>query len=282
MTSTIAVIGAAGGSGTALLGALQGSTARARALVHGDEGARRALAAGADEAVTIDLAESSTIVDAIEGADAVYMIPPSFHPDEDTFAVNAMRAAEAAAVSRFVYVSVLHSHTPTMRHHMRKARAEAVLRSLSLEWTVLQPAIYAQTAWAVWASGPPGVVQVPFDTSGTFALIDLADLSEVAVKVLLDDGHVYATYELAGDSATMEEHVATAARVRGVELTPQRIAPADVQIPPPYSETPSSAQDMRAMFDEYDHHGFLGNSTVLAALLGRAPRTFEDVVRRML
>jgi hypothetical protein len=45
-----------------------------------------------------------------------------------------------------------------------------------------------------------------------------------------------------------------------------------------------AASAMRPMFAHYDHHGLVGNSLTLRAILGREPRTlrayFEDLARK--
>jgi len=280
-TPLIAVIGPAGLSGSYLLGALRTTDARIRAVVHSDLGAARASAVGAHQVVKAELADPQSIRAALEGADAVYMIPPSLHPNEDDFVITALRAAEDANVKRFVYASVLHPHTPSLRHHMRKAGAEAAIRASSLSWTILQPSMYAQMVFLMFGNGPAGNVLVPFDISLSFSVIDLHDLSAVAVKALTEPGHEFASYELCGSALTMGDMVRIAGRVRGVALEPVRIAPSDFALPPKFAERPSEAADMRAMWEDYDHHGLQGNTNVLEMLLGRAPSSFEDVVRGM-
>lgn len=276
-----AVIGPAGLSGGYLLGALKSANVRIRAVVHSDAGAERALAAGAHAAVKAELADPQSVRAAIDGVQAIYMIPPSLHPQEDEFAITVVGAAEDAGVKRLVYTSVLHPHTPALRHHMRKARAEAAIRDSSLSWTMLQPSMYAQMVFLMFGNGPAGSVEIPFNTSLAFSVIDLRDLSEVAVKALTEDGHEFASYELCGPSMTMAEMVRTAGHVRGVELEAARIAPSSVQLPPKFAANPSLASDMRAMWEDYDHHGLRGNTKVLEMLLGRAPASFEDVARSM-
>jgi len=280
-TPLIAVIGPGGLSGGYLLGALKTANVRTRAVAHSDAGALRATTSGAHETVKAELADPQSVRAAIDGVDAIYMIPPSLHPQEDDFAITVLRAAEDAGVKRFVYTSVLHPHTPALRHHMRKARAEAAIRDSSLSWTMLQPSMYAQMVFLMFGGAPAGQVRVPFDTSLTFSVIDLRELSAVAVKVLTEAGHEFASYELCGPGLTMGEMVRIAGRVRGVELEPTRIDPSSAALPNKFSEHPSEAADMRAMWEDYDHHGLRGNTNVLEMLLGRPPTRFEDVVRSM-
>jgi uncharacterized protein YbjT (DUF2867 family) len=280
-TPLVAVIGPGGLSGSYLLNALKAANVRIRAVAHDTAGAERAKVAGADEAVTAELDDPQATRAALEGVDAVYMTPPAMHPHEDDFTFTALKAAEDAGVKRFVYLSVLHPHTPSLRHHLRKARAEAAIRESSLSWTILQPSMFAQMAFLMFGNRPAGQVQVPFSTDVTFSMIDLRDLSEVAVKALTEEGHEFASYELCGPTFTMGDAVRIAGRVRGVELEPVRIAPASAPLPPKFVEPPSKAADMRAMWEEYDVHGLRGNIKVLAMLLGRPPGNFEDVVRSL-
>jgi NAD(P)H dehydrogenase (quinone) len=281
-TATIAVVGAAGVSGRHVLSALRDAGLATRALVHSADGAARATSAGAAETVIAEMADENSLAEGIEGVDAIVMIPPGQHPQEDVFSGNAVRAAQSAGVARFIYVSVLHPHTPTLLHHMRKADAEAELRHSRLDWTILAPGMFAQVADTLFCSGPAGTVSVPFDVTRRFAAIDLVDFGEIVAKVLVESGHEHGTYELVGFSETMADYIRTAARLRGVELVAQSVPPAEGPIPPRFRGDAAAEESVRAMFREYDQHGLQGNSVVLTALLGRAPHTFEDVVRRRL
>ncbi len=276
-----AVIGPGGLSGSYLLNALKTADVRIRAVAHDNAGAERAKITGAHEAVTAELADPQSTRAALEGVDAVYMIPPAMDPHEDDFVLTALRAAEDAGVKRFVYISVLHPHTPSLRHHLRKARAEAAIRESSLSWTILQPSMFAQMAFLMFGNRPAGQVEVPFNTAVTFSMIDLRDLSAVAVKTLTEEGHEFASYELCGPPLTMGDAVRIAGRVRGVELEAVRIAPASATLPPKFAEPPSKGADLRAMWEDYDRHGLRGNIKVLEMLLGRPPADFEDVARSM-
>jgi len=272
----LAVVGAAGMSGTYLLEALRSAPLRVRAVVHGPAGRERAAASGAGEIAEADLADPGAVRTALKNTELVFMIPPAFHPEEDAFAITALEEAERAGARRFVYLSVLHPHTPALPNHMRKANAEAALRASGLDWTILQPSMFAQIVWAAFGSGPPGHVPVPYDVGKLFSLIDLRDLAEVGVKVLTEQGHDAATYELAGPAITLAEAVRTAGRARGVELEARTVDRADAPVPPPFADRPSASADMRAMWQEYDRHGLRGNSNILRMLLGREPASFEQ------
>ncbi|WP_208641628.1 SDR family oxidoreductase [Streptomyces africanus] len=272
----IAVIGAAGLCGTYVLEAALRAPFRVRAVVHGPSGRERVAALGVDDIVEADLEEPDAVRQALKNADFVFMIPPAFHPEEDVLAIRALEAAEQEGARRFVYLSVLHPHTPGLRHHLRKANAEAAVRASGLNWTILQPSMFAQIVLSTWGRAPAGHVNVPFNVGNEFSFIDLRDLGEAGVKVLSEQGHDSATYELAGPALTLAEAVRFAGRARGVDLEARTVDWAAAPLPPGVADSASRASDMRAMWQDYDRHGLRGNSNVLRMLLGREPASFEE------
>jgi uncharacterized protein YbjT (DUF2867 family) len=277
--TTVAVLGAGGLSGSFVLSALRDRGVKARAVTHRVANRDRLLDAGATDVAVAEYRDAGALASALAGVDAVYLIPPALDPDEDLFAVNALRAAQASGAERFVYVSVLHPATPSLMHHIRKSRAEIAIRESTVAWTILQPALYAQMVWLMFGQAPAGDVPIPFNPESPFSVVDLRDLAQVGVKALLEPGHEYATYELVADTLTMASMVRTAGQVRGVSLEPVGIAPTEATLPPQFASRPSAAVDMRAMWAEYDRHGLRGNSNVLALVLGREPFGFVDAAR---
>ncbi|MER6186953.1 NmrA family NAD(P)-binding protein [Streptomyces sp. NPDC001652] len=272
----IAVVGAAGLCGRYVLEAALRTPFRVRAVVHGPVGRERVAALGVDDVVEADLERPDTVRQALKDADFVFMIPPAFHPEEDVLAIRALEAAEHAGARRFVYLSVLHPHTPGLRHHLRKANAEAAVRASPLNWTVLQPSMFAQIVLSTWGRAPAGPVEVPFDVDNEFSFIDLRDLGEAGMRVLSEQGHGSATYELAGPALTLAEAVRLAGRARGVDLEARTVDWAVAPLPPGVANSASRALDMRAMWQDYDRHGLRGNSNVLRMLLDREPASFEE------
>jgi uncharacterized protein YbjT (DUF2867 family) len=270
------VIGAAGLCGTHLLESLRRAPFRVRAVVHGPAGRDRVAALEIGEIVSADLAEPDSVRQALKDADLVMMIPPAFHPEEDIFTIRALQSAEDVGARKFVYLSVLHPHTPGLRHHMRKANAEAAVRASALDWTILQPSMFAQIVLSTWGRAPAGQVSAPFNVDHTFSMIDLRDLAEVGVNVLSEQGHDSATYELAGPPITLADAVRLAGQVRGVSLQARTVDWAQAPLPPGLTDDSSQGSDMRAMWQDYDRHGLRGNSNVLRMLLGREPASFEE------
>ncbi|MDF9811758.1 hypothetical protein [Streptomyces sp. SPB162] len=136
--------------------------------------------------------------------------------------------------------------------------------------------MFAQIVLSTWGRAPAGPVEVPFDVDNEFSFIDLRDLGEAAVRVLSEQGHGSAAYELAGPALTFAEAVRLAGRARGVDLEPRTVHWAVAPLPPGVVDSASRASDMRAMWQDYDRHGLRGNSNVLRMLLGREPASFEE------
>ena len=227
-----------------------------------------------------DLRDPASLIDAFAGAAAAYLIPPTFQPDETQLLTTAAAACEQAGVRRVVLHSVLHPHTPTKSHHLHKADAEDALRRTSAAWTVLQPAMYAQTvSQALMANATPdGVVPIPWNPGSALSAVHLDDVAEVAARTLTEPGHEYASYELAGPQAlTATEMVQAIGEVTGQHL---RAVQVDIQDVLPYPPASPQADTLIAMCREYDSHGLRGNPRVLAMLLGRHPTSFADACRQ--
>ena len=278
--SEIVIVGAAGWAGIELVRVLVAGDVDFRVISHSDDGARRLRDAGARDIVHADLGEPGTLVEAFAGVRTVYAIPPTLHPREDDLIIDAARIAEAGGVVHFVYHSVMHPHTPFLRNHLRKARVESMLHSTRLKWTIVQPSVYAQVLIAMFAGHHAGAVGVPFDIDAEIAVLDLADCAEISANLVTQpDRHEYATYELAGPLVTMRKAVAALGRARTIDLQPQTVR-CDHGPLPAADKSSEAVADMISTYAHYDRHGFRGNTFVLTQLLGRSPRTFDDVVRR--
>lgn len=272
----VAVLGASGTTGRRVVAALRRRGLPVVALSRhpaptGDPGvvARHA-----------ELREPATVRRALEGASAAYLIPPTFQGDETRLLADAATSCQQAGVDRVVLHSVLHPHTPTMAHHLRKADAEDALRRTDAAWTVLQPAMYVQTVTQALARGTTadGVVPVPWDVTTALTPVHLGDVAEVAARVLDEPGHEHASYELAGPQAlSAEQMVAQIAEVTGRDLRARQVDVHDVL---PYPAGSVEAETLVAMCEEYGRHGLLGNPRVLEMLLGRAPTRFADACRQ--
>ncbi len=217
----------------------------------------------------------------LAGVDAVYVIAPNFHPDEPSYVGDVVTAARAAGVGRVGYHSVASPYVPAMPHHHAKARAEDVIRRSGLAWTILQPCAYVQNLLPGLRADPPAV-RLPYDLDLPHALVDLDDVAECAARVLVEEGHVGATYELGGPLVTVRSVAASASEVLGRVVVAERLDPAAWERGPGAALENRERAGLRAMFDYYDAHGFPAGSRVTGLLLGRPARTVVEVLRREL
>lgn len=276
----IGIVGAAGQTGKHALAALTGRGLPARALIHRPDQEETVIGHGASDAGVCDFTDPASLEAAFAGLDRLVIIPPALSPLEDQYVRNAVAAAERAGVRHVVYHSVLHPHTPTMSHHMRKAASEAVVRASSMAWTILQPAMYAQSVIMFFRCSPERTLWAPFSVERPFTVIDLADIGEITALVCADDEHFYAGYELVGDSArTFREFGEAISEVTGVSLDVRTAKPWEMQLP---DVAYSRLATFQAMCEEYTSHGLIGNTSVTRMLLGREPTQFPEVALREL
>ena len=159
------MIGAAGKTGRAVTRALTAAGVDVRAAVRSPDSSPRAYAAGARSISVVDLESGAGLEEAVDGVDAVYHLAPNVHPDEVGIAERVGTAVADAGVQRFAFHSVLHPDDASMPHHLRKAEAEHVVRSLLPGATVLRPAAYHQNLLDAARSGR---VAVPYSLDAPF------------------------------------------------------------------------------------------------------------------
>lgn len=276
---TTLVCGVGGMTGDAVVAALAGRGMEVRALVHRDERREAALRLGATSVVVADYDDEARLTAAMDGVESVYFVAPVYQAAEPRWVATALRAAELAGVDRFVYHSVLHAYTPSMPHHRRKAESEVAVRASLLRWTIVQPAMYAQTVLRVRERSVDGQINVPYDPDALFSVVDVHDVAAAVAEVLADDVHAYAGYEVVGGEVqTFRDMVATMNAVLGESRDAIQVAASSLPLPTTW--TAAQRDEYALMCNEYDAHGLLGSGAATAALLGRTPVTFEEVVTR--
>lgn len=271
----VIVIGAAGKTGRAVTQALLERGVGVRAAVR--PGSSSPVYAGAlVRAVTVDLASGAGLTEAMSGVSAVYHLAPNVHPDEVGIALRVANCAVAEGISRFAFHSVLHPDDRSMPHHLRKAEAEEVIRARLPTATVLRPAAYHQNLADAARSG---LLEVPYSLDAPFTNVDLADVAAVAARVLTEDGHAGATYDLAGpEQLSVRDLAAQATEVLGRPVEAVRV-PLDAWVAGPGADLPTQARDdLLAMFRAYDRGGLVGDPSTLRSLLGREPNRWREAL----
>lgn len=208
--------------------------------------------------------------DVFAGVDRMYLFPM---PESIT---GVMARAAGAGVRRVVTLSALAVEMNGGDNHLadRHLAVERAVEETGVEWTHLRPGPFAVNALA-WAPSirAEGVVRAAYGASHQ-APIHEADIAEVAVAALLEDGHAGVAYALSGpESLTQTARVAAIGAAIGREIRFEEQAPEDARaqmrtyMPPPVAD----------MMLEYMANGVGNPAPIFPAVqdvLGRPGRTF--------
>jgi len=139
----LAITGATGFVGSAVLNAALGEGHTARALARRDQAPREGVTW-----VRGDLGDTAALAALVEGADAVVHIagltntpdPAQFALANVTGTANVIAAMKGAGVRRLVFVSSLSARQPELSAYgASKAKAEALIEASGLDWTTVRP-----------------------------------------------------------------------------------------------------------------------------------------------
>ena len=279
----ILVNAANGNQGKLIIPKLIAAGLEVRGCVRSERSAAELRAKGVAEVIVGDITQPDVIARAVAGIEKVYYVCPGIQPLERETGMAWIDAARAAGVKHFVFSSVLHAVLTDLVQHEIKRDVEEYLLSSKLEFTILQPAIYMAPR-RVKAAFESGVFRSAWSLDRSQSLVDIADIAEVAAKVLIDSAaHAAATYELVGPGRyTARDMGAIIAKVMGKPVPVEEITAAAYarflfgdRDP---SEMPHEAKVVESLHARYSSDDFIGNSNVLTWLLGRAPNTFEQFV----
>ena len=283
----ILVNAANGQQGRLLVPKLVAAGVPVRACVQSERSAADLRAAGVADVVVGDIARPEVVARALDGIETVYHVCPGILPQEREIGFAWVDAARAAGVRHFVFSSVLHAIVTDLVQHEIKRDIEEHLLASGLEYTILQPTIYM----APRRFGPAaatGVLRTGWSLDRVQSLVDIGDVTDVALAVLADPAHhAAATYELAGaERLTARDMAAIMQSVLGKPVSATQVT-ADTYLKGLFGDRdlaamPHEASVGRSLSARYTSHDFLGNPNVLRWLLGREPTTFAEFVRARL
>jgi uncharacterized protein YbjT (DUF2867 family) len=280
----ILVTGAAGKTGLAVLATLKQRGAKTRAFVKDDDQILPVRQAGAAEVVVGDLLDADVWRLATTAVTAIYHIGPNMHPQEVRIGQLMIAAARSSGNCRVVYHSVLHPQIREMPHHWSKMKVENILFDSGLTYTIVQPTAYMQNLLAYLpAIRDEGVLPVPYPAETALSLVDLQDVAAVAAKLLVEPGHSYATYELAGTEPLSQTAVADG--FSHVLQRPVEVRPMPLKTWKAQARTNGMAEETlkmaASMFAYYAQSGLAGNPQVLRFLLGHEPTNLTTFLERI-
>lgn len=281
----ILITGASGKTGQAIIKALAKRTANIRAIVHHPHQIEAIKAIGAGEAYAVDLNDQEGLAKVARDIQVIYHICPNVNPNEVEIGQTIITTARKCNIPRVVYHSVLHPQVEAMPHHWLKMRVEEMLFESGLDWTILQPCAYMQNILAGWKTiTSDGIYYVPYKTESRLSIVDLEDIAEVAARVLLEEGHDYAIYELAGPQALSQDEIANhlsralrkpvVARVLDRAVWKERAKASGM--------SSYAIETLIKMFEYYETNGLPGNPRVLSCLLERKPTTLAEFLNRQI
>ncbi|GAB2580001.1 NmrA/HSCARG family protein [Microlunatus antarcticus] len=222
-TPPVAVIGATGQQGRAVVDALLGADVAVRALVR-DPGssAARALAGRGVELVQADQEDGTSLTQGLADVSALFFMTTFAAPDGTNGEVRrGSTVAEAAAraeVPHVVYSSVGGAERHTgIPHFESKRRVEERLSGL-VRATFLRPTFFMDNLLPQLTPGADGtvVVRLPLAPDVPLQMVAVRDIGTAAGRLLTDPGAVDGdAVEIAGDELTLDQVAEGVARAYG-------------------------------------------------------------------
>jgi NAD(P)H dehydrogenase (quinone) len=227
-----------------------------------------------------DLADSSTLAAAFEGADTILLVSTTTVGDRFDNARNAIDAATRAGVSRIVYTSAINASTAQMTMADAHRRTEEYLRDSGTAFVILRNGWYLEN----YTDQLPMIKQyhalLGSAQDGRVSAASRSDLAAAAVAVLTQEGHLGSTYELGGEPFTLTELAATISDVLGTPIAYQDMSVADYTGVLTGAGLPSEMAAAVADADAGLARGELfTTSDDLVKLIGRPATTAHEAIR---
>lgn len=161
--------------------------------------------------VRFDWNEPGDYARALEGIDAVYLVPPPLVEDASIPIAAFLREAASSGVRSVVLLSSLGVTFANEPPVSGRRKHEDVVRESGLAWTILRPSGFFQNfseGMAQQGIRDEGVI-VSATGDGAAAMVDAGDIAAVTAEALTQPGHEGATYALTGPAAVTFTEVAS-------------------------------------------------------------------------
>ena len=215
---TIAVVGATGNTGRAVVKELESLGQNPVCVVRNAEKAREVLGADANIAVA-ELTDPPALEKALQGVTSVFVVT-GHNPGMVEQQNNVLDAALKAGAQYLVRVSggkaIAFPDSPSVvgRGHLA---IEARLKASGIKWVILKPGLFMQNTF-----GQAALIKNDSKFFGTAApdlpigFIDVRDTGAVGARILLDPApHAGKTYEFTGKPITFTEFAQAFSEVLG-------------------------------------------------------------------
>lgn len=275
---TIAVIGATGTIGGRLAQRLrtQGSQVRAICRNPGEWG-------GGVEAHAADLTDSQQALDALEGAEGVYLTPTEGGGDifvnERTVADNVLDAVVKHDVAHIVMHTAVGADRGDTGARIldNKTPIEKRLAESGVGFTILRPAWFFQNLWAARDYLEQGVVSMPWPAEMVWAATDVEDIVTAAVA-FFDRGPANRAFDIHVPGGITGEQIAEAAtRVLGRPVTYQQASVSSREYVSGFPLSEAHKDAYAELFDYFQTTTYLGDpQPITETLTGFRPRGIQQ------
>lgn len=225
---TIAVFGATGNQGGAVVNALLDRGASVRALVRNPDSEKaKALGAQGVELAYADVADPASLPRALKDVDAFFYMTTLTEDQQGSMSGETAQgialadAAVEAGVPHVVFSSVGGAERKSgVPHFESKRRVEEYLDGLDIPVTVIRPVLFMDNFVFMGPSLENGeiVVRLPMPDGIPLQMIAVRDIGRVAAAALLDTGTISGdAIEIAGDERTGSQIAAAFGEHAGLE-----------------------------------------------------------------
>jgi uncharacterized protein YbjT (DUF2867 family) len=215
---TIAVVGATGNTGRAVVKELKALGQNPVAVVRNAEKAREVL--GADTKVAVaELSDKAALEKALAGVDSIFIVT-GHNPGMVEQQNNVLDAALKAGVKYLVRVgggkAVAFPGTPSVVGQGHLAIEER-LKGSGIGWVILRPGLFMQNIFGQAASiKNDGKLVGTAATDLTVGWTDVRDTGAVGARILIDPApHAGKTYEFTGKAVTLPQFAQALSEVLG-------------------------------------------------------------------
>ena|ERR1700712_3521668 len=280
---SVLITGATGDTGRAAVREGVGYGMAVRAMVHGDDARSEALRKLGAEIVVGDLLEIDTVLAAMRGVDAAYLVWP-VQPGLIHATVNFAQAAREAGVATIVNLSQRSAN----RHSKSNSCRDSFIAEQVLNWSGLPVIHLRPTYFLEWLLYPwqlpylkQGILRMPVG-NGRHSPIAADDQGRAIAALLKSpEGHVGTTINLSGPvEMDHEQMAAELSEGLGRTIVFQDIpideycASIEAMGVPPYI-----VQHLRFAMDDYKHGAMSGADDNVKKLTGRRSMTVGEFAR---
>jgi len=218
----IAVIGATGNTGRAVVGELRQLGEDPVCIVRDMDKARQVLGAGA-RSVVAELSDRPALENALSGVRRVFLVT-GHNPQLAEQQINALEAARAVGAELFVKASsakVLADPNSDSVVGQGHYAVEEAMKKSGLGWVILRPGLFMQNAFQqADLIKAEGKMALPFAADLPIAFIDVRDTGALGARVCLDpDPHVGKELAFTGAASSYAEFATVLSEVIGKPVT---------------------------------------------------------------